>query len=268
MVVVSRAIAPTAALLLAVGGWSTVSSAGETRSWTSVVENGRCAPEVRRWIESWGPSGEILRAPPGIDGRERLRLATHELGVWITLEGVGRGGSRNPVLFRTSFEGSERVELSRDCRAGVSAVERAPLAAGAGGFTDRDLSGALQQSHRLVVFLWSPHMPLSADGLPEIEDAARATGAALVVVTDPSSERRFVDEVSREKGIRPEWGRPLASVELLFRDLAVHAPSILVFDEGRASAPLPGYRNRHDYRRFLEAVFSGSKSSASGPRMR
>jgi hypothetical protein len=235
---------------------STVFTAAETKPWTPLVDACRCAPAVGRWLEGWGASGEILRAPPGIDGKERFRLATRELGVWITLE-VGTG-PQSPVLFLTRPEGGERVELSEDCER--AAREKTPGIANADdGFTDRSLASALGETKRLVVFLWSPHMPLSVDGLPEIEDAARAARATLVVVTDPASDAHFVEEVARERRIPPEWRRPLASVELLFRDLAVHAPSILAFDSGGASAPLPGYRNRRDYAAFLEGFFSRAR---------
>jgi hypothetical protein len=242
----------------AIAGASIGVSAGlaaETRAFTPLLEDCRCGREVGRLLESWGATGEILRSPPGIDGKERFRLATAEIGVWITLEpGPDRG---SPVLYRTRPGGGERIELSEECGA-EERGETPGVAETAEGFTDRDLTIELAKNRRLVVFLWSPHMPLSVDGLPEIEVAARAVGASLVAVTDPSSDRRFVDEISRERGIPPESLRPLASVELLFRDLAVHAPSILAFDERRVSAPLPGYRNRRDYTRFLETFFSRS----------
>lgn len=152
------------------------------------------------------------------------------------------------------------MELTEACRIEIHSMGTPPVSADADAFTDLDLASALSRNRRLVVFLWSPHMPLSVDGLPEIEEAARMTGSSLVEVTDPSSDRRFVDEVCRERGIPPEARRPLASLELLFRDLAVHAPTILAFDEEKVSAPLPGYRNRRDYVRFLRAFFSNRQA--------
>ena len=54
-------------------------------------------------------------------------------------------------------------------------------------------------------------------------------------------------------GIPEEGLREVASIELLLRDAQVHAPTILVFQSGRVSPALPGYRNADGYERFLRA---------------
>lgn len=251
-----------ALILFTVAGLSpslATAGVGEARPWDRLLSSCRCAREVSALLGRWDASGEILRAAPGIDGGERFHLATHRLGTWITLKPAAPAGS--PSLFRTDPERSERVALTEDCRAEILPMRTPRVSAAGDGFTDRDLASALSRTHRLVVFLWSPHMPLSVDGLREIEEATRVTGIGLIAVTDPSSDPRFVDEVSREQGIPPESRRPVASLELLFRDLTVHAPTVLAFDGKKVSAPLPGYRNRHDYVRFLRGFFSSGNQS-------
>ena len=47
------------------------------------------------------------------------------------------------------------------------------------------------------------------------------------------------------------------SVELIERELPVHAPAIVAFLGERASPILPGYRNAAGYTRFIERFLDG-----------
>jgi hypothetical protein len=231
----------------------------EAHAWSALVEPLRCRSAVEGLFARWGVSGEILRAPGGLEGREVYRLATRELGVWVTLE--KRSSPAEAVLFRTGPEGTSRVALDSRCRPSASDVAISSPGLSNGGFDDEDLRTALEETGQLVVFLWSPHMPLSVDAYPEIEGACRELRLPFRAVTDPSSDRSYVDRVAGARGIPPEARLPLASVELLFRDLAVHAPAVMVFTGGKVSAPLPGFRDRDDYTRFLEGEMERKRST-------
>lgn len=145
-------------------------------------------------------------------------------------------------------------------RSGILAAIVLAGCANAGPFTDADLQSALAEaSGPLVVYVWSPHMPLSVDGYPEIAAAGEALDLTVVPVLFAGSDREFAAREASRVGI-PEAGlRELVSSELLGREAQVHAPSIVVFDGERVSPVLPGYRNAAGYRRYLEGVLGGAQ---------
>jgi hypothetical protein len=245
------------ALLLASIALGALSAPSAESAPTALIAGLRCADSVERQLELWAATGEVFRAPSGVDGRETFRFATVEIGRWVTLQ--KDPSLREAVLVESSAEGSKRVELDSDCRPRTTELELDRGSAPPAGFSDRDLKSLLDRDDRLVVFLWSPHMPLSAEALPEIEAAAREVGVPFVAVCDPSSDPHYVERVAAERGLEEAASRPLVSVELLMRNIAVHAPTILVFRDGRARAPLPGYRSRAAYLLYLRSIFGGTR---------
>ena len=129
-------------------------------------------------------------------------------------------------------------------------------------FTDADLRAGLGE-RATVVYTWSPHMPLSVDGYREIAQASRALDARLIPVLFAGGDRAFARSEAQRVGIPDEGLREIASIELVFRDAHVHAPTILVFHAGRVSPVLPGYRNADGYRRFLEEFLTDDQASGS-----
>lgn len=221
----------------------------EERPIRSLTEPLRCRDAVEALIEDWHATGEILRAPAAGPGRDLFRLATGARGVWILLQ--LEPDPAEATLGRASSAGVTWALFDSECR--VTRRETAPSAPALprDGYTDTDLVADLASHERLVVFLWSPHMPISVDAYAEIAEACRSLSLPLRALTDPSSDPGYVKRVVEERSIPPEAGLALASAELLFRDLAVHAPSVLVLTRTDASALLPGYRNRKAYEAFL-----------------
>ncbi|HSF15612.1 MAG TPA: hypothetical protein VLK65_08670 [Vicinamibacteria bacterium] len=227
----------------------------EPESVSQLLKRLRCAPQVEELLGEWTASSEVLRAPPGIDGRGRYRISTARLGVWITVE-IPSSPPEPVRLFRTEASSGTSVELDGGCNPTFAELPGISAPEVENGFTDSDLERLLAVNDRLVVFLWSPHLPLSVEGYGEIAAAVSELGIPLAAVVDPSAVPELVDEVSERNGIPLEARRVLASVELLFRDLAVHAPTVLFFWRGKAEAPLPGYRDRRAYVEFFERVMA------------
>lgn len=225
---------------------------------SSLLVGNPCREPIERQLESWNATGEILKAPGGPLGGSVYRIATSKVGVWITLHRPA--GATSTTVFLTDAHGSRELAFDdRSCRPIAREGTSSPRAT-ADGFTDTDLRELLARESRLVVFLWSPHLPLSVDGYAEIESATAALGVAFVAVVDASSDPDYVRRIAAERGVPREATKPLGSIELLFRDLPTHMPSAIAFDRTRASAPLPGYRDRASYRRWLRDFFVAEKA--------
>ena len=221
-----------------------------------LVSSSPCTDAVERQLEAWNATPEVLKAPGGPLGGAVYRIATNEIGVWVT---VHRPRGLDIVsLFLTNADGTVRLDFVETREETCEPEPTTSLPAvklPADAFTDEDLKELLAGDDRLVVYLWSPHLPLSVEGYHEIVHATSSISVPLVAVADGTAESGFVQRVADAYGIPDESRRPMRSVELLFRDLAVHTPSLVVFSGGHVSAPLPGYRNRAAYRVYLETIF-------------
>ena len=233
-------------------------------SWRPLIELLPCSATIERELADWRTGSEVFRAPPGLDGRPVYRIPTARLGAWVTLvlAPEGGGGSR---LYHSDWQRTVTVELDESCRARRS--ESSSLQSDGrdrSAFTDRDLASFLARSPRSLVYLWSPHLPLSVEGYEQASRAAEARGLGFVALVHPSADGDFVERAADDAGIPTAARRRLASVELLFRDLAVHAPSLLVFVDGHAESPLPGYRSAAGYLEYLDALLA--EPTREGPR--
>lgn len=186
--------------------------------------------------------------PQPRDGELELwHWPTTRLGVWVA-EAQWPGGAR---LIRLTPAAASLMEWSPTCA--VTASERPRPAAAAPRFSDRDLAAAIDRAPRGVIYAWSPHMPLSVDGYRAIAQAAAARGLPVEVVLDPAADRAFAAaEVTR--GRLPAAAlRVSDSVELLFRDVHVHAPAAQLWAGGRlAGSALPGFHTAAEYGAFLD----------------
>ncbi len=213
-----------------------------------------CAELIEDQLVAWKASPEVLRAPGGPEGGAVYRIATSRIGVWLTYHQPR--GTHHQSLFRTDSKETVRLDYLDGCR--VARSESRNPAPAPDAFTDEMLRMALNESPRLVVYLWSPHSPLSVDGYHEIAAAAADLEVRFIAISDASADPSYRDATADASGIPKLARRPLGSTELLFRDLAVHTPAILVFAWGEASAPLPGFRLRDAYREYLRSIFERS----------
>ena len=135
-------------------------------------------------------------------------------------------------------------------------------------FTDKDVLALVKSQPRGVIYVWSPHMPYSysaqqekngANGIKNIEEAVRLVEAqtgqslALTIAADPGASPDLIDGlVAAEPSLEPTMGRPVQSIELLFRDVNHHYPALLVFEDGRISRHVyPGVESPEKYASYI-----------------
>ena len=139
-----------------------------------------CFVAIERRLESWGATDEILKGPSGPLGGDVYRIATKKTGVWVTLHLARPEATAS--LFLTDSDGSTRLDFGATCSPAPMRISAARPSSSEHAFTDADLRALLESSAPLVVFLWSPHLPLSADGYREIEAATTALDLRLAAV--------------------------------------------------------------------------------------
>jgi hypothetical protein len=217
----------------------------------ALLAGARCEKELRRELEIWGARIDAIYPLAGdTSGARAALLPTGAIGVWVRLsldpqgEAMVERVTAALVEVRRFGPACETVDLGREERRTVE-----------GSWTDAALAERLRRGDTGVFLLWSPHMPLSVDAYEVLKALTREMGIDLVAILDPDSDSSYALEVARERGMPAETLRPLGGIELAFRGMTTHAPSIQVFSGGRLAGPVvPGYRDREGFRLTIERV--------------
>ena len=225
---------------------------------TDPLEDLRCRDAIRATLDTWGATGGVLPGAPTAGFATSYRFPTGEVGTWVVVSARGTLAE----VSRVRAEETIHRTFDRVCRPADRILEGSIPAGEEVGpaFTDADLREALRASEAragLVVYAWSPHMPLSVDGWPELADAAAALDLVAIPVLIAHADMDFARREAARVGSPASALRTVASVELIMRDMQLHAPSILVFRGDRVSPVLPGYRNADGYQSFFESFLEG-----------
>lgn len=215
------------------------------------VADAPCQREVQAQLSRWNVVSPPRAQPSAADGGVVRHWPTATLGTWV----VELGHAGEASLVRMAPDRITRVAWSASCAAAETARDRPRVPEPR--FDDHDLQRLVGASGRGVIYLWSPHMPLSVDGFRSLRVAAEARGLAVQAVLDPAADRAFAAASLAAAGLPATALRVADSVELLFRDVALHAPSIQAYGGGhlRGSA-FPGYHSAEEYGAFLDRVLS------------
>ena len=121
-------------------------------------------------------------------------------------------------------------------------------------FDDAELRTVLSQHERGLIYVWSPHMPYSVQGLIEILELGGQHDLHVVALLDPFAERALVLQTLRQHGLPGTASRRVRSPQLLTRGVTLHYPALLVFHEGALDDQLlPGYTTPAAYLAFIES---------------
>ena len=211
-----------------------------------------CRPEVERQLGAWQVVGPPRRQPPVQGGAAVTHWPTDTVGVWV----VETRGEEATSLVRVTPQRTTEVMWSSTCIA--STVEHARAAAAEPRFTDDELRRVMAEHERGVIYLWSPHMPLSIDGLDSVWRAASSRGLTVTVVLNPDASRTLAAAIAAERGWPLSTLQASDSVELTFRALLIHAPAVQAHVDGRlVGSPFPGYHSVDEYAAYFDRVSPG-----------
>jgi len=120
-------------------------------------------------------------------------------------------------------------------------------------FSDGDLTRVLATAQNGLLYLWSPHMPYSVQGLEEIRELAARRRLTLVALLDPSADCTLAVRIAATRGF-PRKALAYTLAERLFAHGAtLHYPTLVLFREGRLlAAMLPGYVGVNVYQAFID----------------
>jgi len=211
-----------------------------------------CRAQAERQLRTWRTVGPPRRQPPVPGGATVTHWPTETVGVWV----VEARSDQSTSLVRVTPTSATEVVWSASCVA--STVEHARAIAAGPTFTDDELLRVMAERVRGVIYVWSPHMPLSVDGVDTVRRAASPRGLAVTVVLDPGASLTLAVGIAAERGWPLSTLHVADSVELTFRDLLVHAPAVQVYANGRlVGSPFPGHHTVDEYSAYFDRVISG-----------
>lgn len=219
----------------------------------TVLANTPCRVAIVSQLQRWGSvQASALLDPVGPTGARSARLPTATLGVWLRVAVDDRGTA---LLERIGGGVGEAVHLGPSCE--PRAVPSSPLPPPpADAFDDQALSQVLAERGQGVILWWSPHMPLSIDQYDVLRAIEAPYTVRIVPVLDPLADRAQAERAVAAGRMPRAALRPAASVELAFRGMSTHAPSLLAFADGRLDgAVMFGYRDQAAMRPVLQRLF-------------
>jgi hypothetical protein len=235
--------------LLLLGFTALVSPAREQGA-TGMLAGARCGPEARMQLREWSALVDYpILEPTGPTGDRSMRMPTGTLGLWVRLTVQPAG---EVSLQRVSEQEVLTLSFGSTCESSIARAGRLPIQ---GAFSDRDLAARVAQGDPGVILVWSPHMPLSVDQYGVLAAVTTELGISLVVVLDVGADVDYARRVAVERLLPSSAARPIGGVELAFRGLTTHAPSLQVFADGKLKGRvLYGYRGHAAARLAIEEV--------------
>ena len=227
----------------------------------AAIEAHRCAQGARELLKAWRARGPWTPTIPHAPGDVVFRAPSEELGKWV--EATVSRNSINLVLFTRS--GTLGATLSAQATGGCQTqarVHQKPAKGHLDGASkvarysilrDDGLAALMSEGRPGVLYLWSPHKPISVEGLRSMKEATGRTGVRLYAVVEPTSDPKAVERAARRLKLRNDQVLYLDSFELQQRGFRLHFPSLLIFDGGAfASQVRRGYEFPAVYEDYLK----------------
>lgn len=121
--------------------------------------------------------------------------------------------------------------------------------------SDSTISKFLKDTSNGVIYVWSPAMPLSVEGLREIQAAAAAENFKILAVLDPNANLGEAKKLLASRKLPLSYATKSDSTELKFRGVYNHFPAALFFKESKLSdIKVPGYKSTAGYRQEYKSL--------------
>ena len=224
-------------LLLAGTGFGTTAELSPTAKRVSQLN---CYDALASEIGTWTDSVKWKRYGNNSAGYRVYRSPTQTIGTWVEIVADKTSVKKLNLL---KPDAVTQLEIAPDCGFSGNTYDRQldddlmSL-----GVTDELLASKLSgNKNGTIVMAWSPHMPWSLEMFDYVSSVAKKKSLEVVVALDPQADPDFAKELAKTKGLEDAYiFRPVESLELIFRGMTTHYPSVLLFNNGGFSKLLPG----------------------------
>jgi hypothetical protein len=198
-----------------------------------------CQKPISRLLKTWGHKGKWLNKTNGL-----YISSTDQFGEWILFKKENKG----ITLTKANQSKHIKVHFSKHKCAQKMRVVLSPKKYYT-AINDKSLKDLIAKD-KGIIYLWSPHMPLSYKGIFKIKKAAKKRGLKLHVFMDSSTHPAMASRYQRK------YTQTIDSFELKMRNAFIHFPAVLSFENGKIKPSIKyGYENQNGYEKDIRNIF-------------
>jgi hypothetical protein len=214
------------------------------------IEGLKCQRQLAQMTTSFEIESDwkrLLSTNPSLD---RFSVRTKTLGKWVYLE--RDSVSQNVVLSSQSQFEMLTIEMDERCEKKISYKiideDRSHL-------NDSDLKHLVDTYSDVIVYIWSPEMPLSIRTLPEIKKFAEKENILLKVYLYPLSSVEAAERTVASESYPREYLKKLNSFELSMAGVEAHQPALFRYKKGVPyGMPLFGFKTENEYVNYYSSL--------------
>ena len=221
-----------------------------------LAETLACQPQLQEQLMQWGGTGPGFKeaAPRAADSR--YTIATDKIGRWIVLS----SSDAQLEMVRLDESRLEHIQWDENCRATVSSKTLLSTPAPE-DYSDSNLRTLLSQTDAGLIYLWSPHMLLSVDGVKELQHLSEELGLSFRVLLHPDADSGFA-RTTVQNGTATRCGFAASSQPGVVFPQYDHSRAITnrFIKNGQFRGPaIPGYKHPEHYRQVIQARLAQGK---------
>ncbi len=120
-------------------------------------------------------------------------------------------------------------------------------------FDDQDLFAVMKKSKWGVIYVWSPYMPYSVQGIAEIKSAVESSGGSLEILLDQNASLTEAEKWIEKGLVTKQYLKKVVSAEIYDRGLGVHYPAAYIYKDGFLSnADYVGFKKSKMYSKWIK----------------
>lgn len=192
----------------------------------SPVDSFPCAKDLQSLATEWKATNEWTKEQQGGLASHFYKTPTDKVGEWVVAKKIPQGA----VVSKIGQGG--RIEVSFENGNCKKVVKSYPHSAPAAGHkVDKDINEFVTKNKEGAIYVWSPRMGLSQNGIAEMKKASEKLKLPLLVLLD-----KDVSEAEHKK-LKKALGNVVTervdSLDFRMRNVGQHFPAIMVFKDSK-----------------------------------
>lgn len=215
-----------------------------------------CAKSMDQTVQGWGSLGQWQKHLSA-KGQIELWSPSNAIGSWIQIEKTREGKLHARKLSPSIM--LEALWLQNNC---LPAIAPTPLSRKivANEFNDMHLKKLVDEKKTGIIYLWSPQMPLSIQGVNNIIKATKQQQLNLTVLLDSNADLAQAKKMQEENKWPTSFLARANSLELEMRNAFIHFPNLLFYSHQKMQMEIaPGLKTIKNYQALLQEHFRQEK---------
>lgn len=221
-----------------------------------------CVKEFKKNLDpklvdkTWSP---IMIAKPGQHIKSGIVFRNSKAGMTYTV-----WGNKKTITYEVADKTKETKVIttftagSCEAVASTAKIETVPLVDIAKNekltpYLDADLFSSIKKNSWGVIYVWTPYMPLSVQGIAEIKKAMANSGGDLTILLDPKANLSEAEKWVEKGLVQKSELKKVNSSEIFDRGLGVHYPAAYIYKDGfLANTDYVGFKSAQIYSKWIK----------------